>query len=142
MVHQGGKVTRWFINHNTSRSVICMDCQNTVTKVMDKQISRTRPPTLVVCLFVCLLGFVWLKYDGLREREREGCVWSLQSSADKKKKGIISLLRPLRAHAELGSKKDTQVSASVSWFELSDQARLRFVCCTEGYQHKRTRSDV
>lgn len=139
MVHQGGKETRWFINHNTSRSVICMDCQNTVTKVMDKQIFRTRPPTLVVCLFVCLLGFVWLKYDGLRESGM--CLVSTELRRQKKK-GIISLLRPLRAHAELGSKKDTQVSASVSWFELSDQARLRFVCRTEGYQHKRTRSDV
>lgn len=34
-----------------------MDCQNTVTYVVDKQAIEIRPPTLAVCL----LGFVWLK---------------------------------------------------------------------------------
>lgn len=44
------------LNHNTARSaIICMDCQNTVTNVMDKQITETEPPMLAVCvyLFVC-----------------------------------------------------------------------------------------
>lgn len=87
-MRQGGKKTDMTVfNHNTGRSVICTDCQNTVTNVMDKQITKTRPPTLVVCLFVCLLGFVWLR---MLTTERVGRVRSLQRSADKK--GIISLL--------------------------------------------------
>ena len=151
-VRQGGTkktdVTFFLFNHNTGRSAICTDCQNTVANVADKQnTTETRPPTLAVCLFVCLSGFVWLKYDNWRSSMCVGLYSALQT----KYEGIIiSLLWPLRAHAEEGSKKDTGVCVCmcvclcvsvclfvcvcvcVSWFEFSDQARLSFVCCTEG----------
>lgn len=70
-------------------------------KIMNKQISKNK--TLKKWLFsICL--FVRLRLAKIQRAQRSGMCRSRH-----KKKGIVSLLRPLRAHAEEGSKEGTNV---------------------------------
>lgn len=84
MVRQGGKKTDVFINHNTGRSAICMDCQNTVTNV-NGQTNNQNNTANTGCLSICLFVRLCLALNDVMT-ERVGCVRSLLYSALQTKK--------------------------------------------------------